>query len=161
MDSSCCRCGGRGGSSLAPNRQATSPPHRHHCRKGIARGAALPSQALARVLRRPVTPAALVPSPPGPLQARRRCVPRRSCQTVPSPVCCGRFTVQLLENPRQKSVQRPALRASAISSKPATPPRAVCFSLVSPTLARALSGVNDRPYTNYIVFVHSLAWLMT
>jgi hypothetical protein len=62
----------------------------------------------------------------------------------------------LLENPRQKIVQRPASAGPATSSTQIAPPRAVHFSLVSPTLARALSGVNDRQYTICIVFVHSL-----
>jgi hypothetical protein len=55
----------------------------------------------------------------------------------------------------KKPCKDPVFAGPAVSSKQIAPPRALCFILVSLTLARALSGVNDRQYTICIVFVHS------
>lgn len=155
MDSSCWRCGGRGGLAPAPNRQATSPPRRHHSQERHALHAAPHSQASARVLYRPVYPAALVQMPR--VSSRQPADrPGGTAIGLPRQRRSGPIGIQLPEKPQQKFVQKPALVGPAISSVQITPLRTVCFFLVSPTLARVLRRVNDRQYTICIVFVHSL-----
>ena len=123
----------------SPQSSGTSPPRRHHSQERPAFFVRPFTHRLyTRVLHRlciPCQPPLLkMPQATSSITSRPGGTP--NCH--PSLAARRSTRGQLLENPRQKIVQRPASAGPSHSSVQSAPPRAVRFSLVSLTLAWVL-----------------------